>query len=107
MDRKLGGAGELTLDAQAARTVRWQMQLGLSSLWAAFGGGSLALGFFWSRPMLRYAALGLLGVTVAKVFLVDLSEVQTIWRVLSFLVLGLVLLGVSVLYQRRGHSDFS
>ena len=36
-----------------------------------------------------------------KVFLVDLSEVQAIWRILSFLMLGLVLLAVSIVYQRR------
>jgi uncharacterized membrane protein len=77
------------------------MQLGLSALWALYSGISLALGLAWSHAALRYASLALLGTTVAKVFLIDLSEVQTIWRILSFLVLGLVLLGVSVLYQRR------
>ncbi|HZN55818.1 MAG TPA: DUF2339 domain-containing protein [Candidatus Polarisedimenticolaceae bacterium] len=92
-------------DASSAGAVehalRWRMQLGLSVLWAVYAGGSLALGLAWSAPALRYASLGLLGITVVKVFLLDLSEVQTVYRVLSFLVLGLVLLAVSVLYQRR------
>jgi uncharacterized membrane protein len=86
---------------EASASLGWRMQLGLSALWAVYAGISLALGLAWSHVALRYAGLALLGVTIAKVFLIDLSEVQTIWRILSFLVLGLVLLGVSVLYQRR------
>jgi len=87
--------------AGAVRALWFRFQLGLLALWAVYAGICLALGFLWSTPPLRYASLGLLGITVAKVFLVDMSEVEAIWRVLSFLVLGLVLLGVSVLYQRR------
>jgi uncharacterized membrane protein len=37
---------------------------------------------------------------VFKVFLVDLAAVRTAYRILSFLVLGVVLLGVSLLYQK-------
>ena len=88
-------------DPELANALKWQMHLGLSALWAVYAGVSLTLGFAWSKAALRYAALALLGLTVAKVFLVDLSKVQTLWRVFSFLVLGLVLLAVSVLYQRR------
>lgn len=95
MDHAIRNAGD------GATSLRWQMQLGLSALWAVYAGVSLALGFAWSHAVLRYASLGLLGITVVKVFLIDLSEVQAVWRVLSFLVLGLVLLAVSVLYQRR------
>jgi uncharacterized membrane protein len=48
----------------------------------------------------RYGALGLFGLTVVKVFLADLAAVSTVYRVVSFLVLGIVLLGVSALYQK-------
>jgi uncharacterized membrane protein len=51
--------------------------------------------------MIRYAALGLFGLTVMKVFAVDLGAVKTGYRILSFLVLGVVLLLVSVVYQKR------
>jgi uncharacterized membrane protein len=95
MGRRTAAAPEL------ADALKWKMQLGLSALWAVYAGVSLVLGFAWSKAALRYASLALLGVTVVKVFLIDLSEVQTLWRVFSFLVLGLVLLAVSVLYQRR------
>jgi len=35
-----------------------------------------------------------------KMLVVDLSEVRTGYRIVSFLILGLVLLGVSLLYQK-------
>jgi uncharacterized membrane protein len=48
----------------------------------------------------RYAALALLGLTVLKVFAVDFAAVKTSYRILSFLVLGVVLLLVSLVYQK-------
>jgi uncharacterized membrane protein len=37
---------------------------------------------------------------VGKVFLVDLAHLESIWRVGSFLALGLLLLGGAFAYQR-------
>ncbi len=51
---------------------------------------------------LRLAALGLLTLTTAKVFLLDLSWLDTPYRIVSFLGLGLILLWVSVRYSRSG-----
>ncbi len=80
--------------------IQWRKQIGLSILWTLYAAAALAWGFFRSRPGLRYAALALLGVTVIKVFAVDLSAVRTAYRMLSFLVLGVVLLLVGFLYQK-------
>jgi uncharacterized membrane protein len=80
--------------------VGWTTQVGLSVLWAIYAAAALSWGFVCSRASVRYAALALLGVTVLKVFLVDLAAVRTVYRVLSFFVLGVVLLGVSLLYQK-------
>ncbi|HYB43916.1 MAG TPA: DUF2339 domain-containing protein [Candidatus Methylomirabilis sp.] len=79
---------------------RWRTQVGLSVLWALYAAAALAWGFARRNAALRYAALGLLGFTVLKVFAVDLAEVKTAYRIVSFLVLGLVLLLVGVAYQR-------
>jgi len=49
---------------------------------------------------LRYAALGLFALVIVKVFIVDLASVKTLYRMLSFLVLGVVLLLVGLLYQK-------
>ena len=80
---------------------RWRTQAGLSVLWAIYAGVALAWGFARSNPAVRYAALALLGLTVFKVFAVDFAEVKTAYRILSFVVLGVVLLLVSLAYQKR------
>jgi uncharacterized membrane protein len=87
-------------DWPAAEEVRWQTQVGLSLLWTVLAAIGLVWGLVRAVPILRYGALALLGVVIAKVFAVDLAAVHTGYRIVSFLVLGLVLLGVSYLYQR-------
>ncbi len=39
-------------------------------------------------------------LTVAKVFLVDMSDLTGVYRAMSFIGLGLVLVGIGWLYQR-------
>jgi len=85
--------------AEVAR-VDWRTQVGLSLLWTLYAAAALAWGFVRGTPVVRYGALGLFGLTVVKVFLADLAAVSTVYRVVSFLVLGIVLLGVSALYQK-------
>jgi uncharacterized membrane protein len=48
----------------------------------------------------RLAGLALLGLAVGKVFIVDLAALESIWRVASFLALGLLLLAGAFAYQR-------
>lgn len=91
-----GQAGDF---AEKAR-VEWRTQVGLSLLWTFYAAVALAWGFARETPVVRYGALALFGITVIKVFLVDLAAVSTVYRIVSFLVLGVVLLGVSVLYQK-------
>jgi uncharacterized membrane protein len=77
-----------------------QGQLQLSALWSLTGVGTLLLGLRRQSRQLRLAGLGLLGLTVAKVFLYDLAALTSVYRVGSFLALGLLLLLAAVAYQR-------
>jgi hypothetical protein len=88
--------------ARSAQTseLRWRMQLGLSILWTVYAAAMLAWGFVRRSVALRYAALFLFGLTIVKVFFVDLASVKTAYRMLSLLILGVVLLLVGVLYQK-------
>lgn len=86
---------------QLVGELRWRTQVGLSLLWTLYAGVALTWGFLRSNPAVRYAALALFGLTVFKVFAVDLGAVKTAYRILSFLVLGVVLLLVSLAYQKR------
>ncbi|HJQ71292.1 MAG TPA: DUF2339 domain-containing protein [Blastocatellia bacterium] len=84
----------------AADDSRLARQLSLSVIWTVYGGALLVLGIARRELMLRVMALVLLAVTIAKVFLVDMASLRTIYRIISFVVLGGVLLAVSFLYQR-------
>ena len=80
---------------------RWLAQnLALSVLWLVYAIALLAGGMVRRSPGLRWQALALLGVVVVKVFFVDLSFLQRFYRIVSFLLLGLVLMLVSFFYQR-------
>jgi uncharacterized membrane protein len=82
------------------RELALAQQLSLSVIWAIYGGIMLAFGFWRRNKMLRLMGLGLLVLTIIKVFLIDLSSLDKIYRIASFVVLGAILLIVSFLYQR-------
>lgn len=94
--KDMGGPAQ---SAQASE-LRWRMQLGLSMLWTLYAAATLAWGFLRRSVALRYAALCLFGLTIVKVFFVDMASVKTSYRMLSLLVLGVVLLLVGLLYQK-------
>jgi uncharacterized membrane protein len=48
----------------------------------------------------RLGGLGVLALAVGKVFLVDLAHPDSMWRVGSFLAVGLLLLAGAFAYQR-------
>lgn len=89
-------ASELGRDAWIVRQVGW------SVWWAILGAGCIIGGFVFGSRAARMMGLGLIGVTLVKLVIVDLSGVGTGWRILSFVGLGAVLLGTSVLYGRFG-----
>ncbi len=82
-------------------------QMALSVLWTIFAAAMVLAGMARKSALLRWQALALFALVVGKVFLYDLSSLQRFYRILSFLVLGILLLGVSFLYQRRalGHKS--
>ena len=79
---------------------RWRGQLALTVLWTAYASALLVLGFRLQRARLRWLAMVLFGVTVVKLFLVDMANVQQLYRILAFFVLAVVLGLVARVYQR-------
>lgn len=75
-------------------------QLALSGFWSALGFAAIVAGLVWRKRELRLAGLGVLALAVGKVFLVDLAHLESIWRVGSFLAIGLLLLAGAFAYQR-------
>jgi hypothetical protein len=71
----------------------------VSAVWGALGLLLLYLGLT-RRRSLRLAGFALFGVTLAKIFLYDLSTLSPVARALSFLAVGAVLLLGGFFYQR-------
>jgi uncharacterized membrane protein len=77
---------------------------GTSLLWALFAVSFLVAGIRNSVKPLRFAGLGLFVLVVAKVFLVDLAGMPTMYRVIAFMVVGLFLLASAFAYMRASSS---
>ena len=75
-------------------------QLLLSGLWAVSGLAALVTGLRRDDRALRLGSLALLLVAVGKVFLYDLSALASLYRVGSFIGLGLLLLVAAGIWQR-------
>lgn len=75
-------------------------QVVLSAFWAGLGLLVIVVGLVRDVRELRYGGLVLLGLGVAKLFLYDLAELNEIYRVLSFVAVGLLLLTGAYAYQR-------
>ena len=60
----------------------------------------LIVGIFLRSQPVRLCSAAVVLLTVAKVFLVDMGGLTGVWRALSFIGLGLVLVGIGYLYQR-------
>lgn len=75
-------------------------QIGYSAWFMVFGAAVLAAGFWRRSAALRWQGLIVLCIAIAKVFLVDMQTLSQGYRVLSFLGLGALLLGVSFVYQK-------
>lgn len=88
------GADLLNLD------VRQQGQVLVSAFWSVTGLAALVAGLVRDERRLRLGGLALLVAAFAKVFLYDLSTLDSIYRVLSFVALGLLLLAGAFAYQR-------
>jgi uncharacterized membrane protein len=75
--------------------------LALTVLWTAYASALIFLGVQGKSALLRWQGLLLVGLVVGKVFLYDLASLERAYRILSFFVLGAVLLAISFLYQRK------
>ena len=85
--------------ASSAELVRQMM---LSATWGAYAAGLTAAGIKRRYAPIRYLALVVFAITVLKVFTVDFSQLDSVYRIVSSIALGLLLMGTSYLYQRHG-----
>jgi hypothetical protein len=72
----------------------------ISGAWLLTAAGLLFAGMRLPDKALRLAGLLLLTATILKVFLIDASALEGVLRILSFLGLGIALIGIGKLYSK-------
>ena len=78
----------------------WLGQMALSVLWTLYAAVLAAIGFVRRSAPIRWASLALFGVTVVKVMFIDIAQLRQLYRIVAFLVLGVVLLVVAWGYHK-------
>lgn len=62
--------------------------------------GAIAYSARNENALLYKAGMALLGLVIAKIFLIDMAGLQGLWRVAAFMGLGLALLGLAWMYRK-------
>jgi uncharacterized membrane protein len=73
---------------------------GVSILWSLFAFNLLLRGIWRNQRWLRYAGLVLFAVVIWKVFFRDLAQLDQFYRIVAFIVLGVVVLAGSFVYLK-------
>lgn len=76
------------------------VHLTLTVLWAIYGIGVIIVGFLRDVSRIRLVGIALLAVPVIKLFAFDVFLLEQIYRVAAFVILGVLLLGTGLAYQR-------
>lgn len=82
------------------RRIQIERDFTYSALWMAYGAMLMVVGFFRRSSFVRWQALVLIAATIVKVFVYDVSQLDRGYRIVSFIVLGALLLAISFVYQR-------
>jgi uncharacterized membrane protein len=85
---------------EASRQLETARDFSFSAIWILYGAALMVIGFWKRSAFIRWQAMVLLAVTIGKVFLYDSRELQQIYRILSFIALGVMLMAVSYAYHR-------
>jgi uncharacterized membrane protein len=85
---------------EASRQLEIARDFSFSAIWILYGAALMIAGFWKRSAFIRWQAMVLLAVTIGKVFLWDSRELQQVYRILSFIALGVMLMAVSYAYHR-------
>ena len=93
---------QLILEQSSAATPHSKKYYCVSSsiAWLAFGVVLLGIGILFNSQRARLASAAVIALTILKAFLIDMSTLTGVYRALSFMCLGLVLVAIGWLYQR-------
>ncbi|MDZ7360950.1 MAG: DUF2339 domain-containing protein [candidate division KSB1 bacterium] len=98
--RRLFEASGDAADSLAFNRLQNLQQLTLSGIWLFYSVVLMVTGLWRRWQGLRIISMALFGITILKIFIYDLSFLERLYRIFSFIGLGVILLAVSYLYQR-------
>jgi hypothetical protein len=75
-------------------------RIGFTILWCVYSFGMIAYGIFRRNKIARISAISLFGLTLVKLVTFDTWNLSTGYKVICYLLLGVVLLVVAFLYQK-------
>lgn len=79
-------------------------KLGLTVLWGVFALFLISYGIFKAKKHLRIGAIVLLAITLLKLFLYDISHLDTLRKTIILVLLGIVFLIISFIYNKFKHT---
>lgn len=82
------------------RAIRNQANLALSIIWGLYAALLMVVGIVWRFRSARILAIAGFAIVVFKVFLYDVVGLSDIYRILSFITLGVILLVISFLFYK-------
>jgi uncharacterized membrane protein len=85
---------------EATRQLEIARDFSFSAIWIIYGAAMMIAGFRKRSAFIRWQAMVLVAITIGKVFLYDSRELQQIYRILSFIALGVMLMAISYAYHR-------
>ena len=95
------GTGVLCLWVYVTRAVgRGEWIFYTTVAWSALGGAVLAGGFVLRERVYRYAGLLILGCALGRIVFIDVWQLETLSRAVSFIVLAVVLLALGFAYNK-------
>lgn len=73
---------------------------GISILWSLFAIAFIIFGILKDSKALRYSGLALFVIVTGKVFFSDMAKLSPLYKIIAFIVLGLIILGGSFVYVK-------
>jgi uncharacterized membrane protein len=73
----------------------------ISVLWGIYSLVLFVFGIAKERPPAKVAGFIMASLTILKVFFLDLSDLESAYRILSLVILGVILLTISFIYQKK------
>ncbi len=75
-------------------------RMGYTILWGVYSMALIVYGIWRRHKRIRFFAIGLFGVTLLKLYIIDLADISTGGKIISFIALGILLLTISFMYQK-------